>query len=56
MKLDPLVAKAIDMAAKLPLIELKFPAHVKESTKKDIKEIFEKKRPNIEYELIKQLL
>ncbi len=54
IKIDPLVAKVLDGAAKLPLIKLEFSAHVRESTKNDIREIFEKIRPNIEYELIQQ--
>ena len=54
MKLDPLVAEVVDQVAKLPLIKLQFPAHVKESAKSDIKEIFEKIRPDIEYELLIQ--
>jgi hypothetical protein len=54
MKLDPYVAKIIDEFAELPLIKLDFPAHIKESVKSDIEEIFEKIRPKVEHELIKQ--
>jgi len=53
-QLDPLIAEIIDQAAKLPLIELQFPAHMSKRVKSNIKEIFEKIRPDIEYALIQQ--
>ena len=51
MTIDPLVAKAIDEAAQLPILELRFDDYVDANTKSKISTAFEAIRSDIEYEL-----